>query len=73
MFETEKDTMRIIIAGAGGAIGPRLVPQLIDHGHQVIGTYRSPRNGERVRALGAEPIALGQQPARAWRRTADGS
>lgn len=64
--------MRIIVAGTRGAIGPRFVPQLIDHGHEVIGTYRSPRNGERVRALGAEPIALGQQPARVWRRVAGG-
>jgi len=73
MFETEKDTMRIFVAGAGGAIGPRFVPQLIDHWHQVIGTYRSPRNAERVRAPGAAPIALGEQPARVWRRIAGGS
>ena len=65
--------MRIFVAGVSGAIGRRLVPQLIDHGHKVIGTYRSPRNGERVRALGAEQIVLGQQPARVWRRIAGSS
>jgi hypothetical protein len=32
-----------------------------------------PRNTVRVRALGAGPIALGQQPARVWRRIAGGS
>jgi 2-alkyl-3-oxoalkanoate reductase len=50
--------MRILVVGASGAIGTRLVPRLIDRGHEVIGTSRSPGNAERVRALGAEPIAL---------------
>src|SRR5947199_212765 len=50
--------MRVFVAGASGAIGSRLVPQLIDRGHEVIGSFRSPGNVERVRALGAEPIAL---------------
>ena len=62
--------MRSFVAGASGAIGARLVPQIIDHGHKVTGTYRSPRNGERVGALSAGPIALGQQPAHGWRRIA---
>ena len=50
--------MRVFVAGASGAVGSRLVPQLIAHGHEVIGTFRSPGNAERVRALGAEPLAL---------------
>jgi nucleoside-diphosphate-sugar epimerase len=50
--------MRVFVAGASGAIGTRLVPQLIDRGHEVIGTFRSPGNAERVRAVGAKPIAL---------------
>ena len=50
--------MRVLVAGASGAIGTRLVPQLIDRGHEVIGTFRTPGNAERVRTLGAEPIAL---------------
>ena len=50
--------MRVFVAGASGAIGTWLVPQLIEHGHEVIGTSRSPGNAERVRALGAEPLAL---------------
>ena len=65
--------MRIFVAGTNGVIGARLAPQLIDHRYRVIGTYRSPRNGERVRALAAGPIALGQQPARVWRRIAGSS
>jgi hypothetical protein len=34
--------MRVLVSGASGAIGTRLVPQLIDRGHEVIGTFRSP-------------------------------
>jgi 2-alkyl-3-oxoalkanoate reductase len=60
--------MRVFVAGASGAIGTRLVPQLIDRGHEVIGTFRSPANAERVRALGAEPIALDLLDARAVRK-----
>jgi nucleoside-diphosphate-sugar epimerase len=50
--------MRVLVAGASGAIGVRLVPQLIERGHDVIGTSRSERNAERLRALGAEAVAL---------------
>jgi 2-alkyl-3-oxoalkanoate reductase len=60
--------MRVFVAGATGAIGTRLVPQLIGHGHEVIGTYRSPGNAERVRALGAEPVALDLLDPRAVRQ-----
>jgi 2-alkyl-3-oxoalkanoate reductase len=60
--------MRVFVAGASGAIGTRLVPQLIDAGHDVIGTYRSPGNAERLRALDAEPIALDLLDARAVRK-----
>ena len=60
--------MRVFVAGASGAIGTRLVPQLIERGHEVIGTFRSPGNAERVRELGAEPIVLDLLDARAVRR-----
>ena len=59
--------MRVFVAGASGAIGTRLVPQLIDRGHEVIGTFSSPSSAARVRALGAEPIALDLLDARAVR------
>src|SRR6266542_1804566 len=64
----KEDNMRVFVAGASGAIGSRLVPQLIDRGHEVIGTFRSPGNAERVRALGAEPIALDLLDPRAVRK-----
>jgi nucleoside-diphosphate-sugar epimerase len=60
--------MRVFVVGASGAIGSRLVPQLFERGHEVIGTFRSTRNWERVRALGAEPFALDLFDAGAVRR-----
>src|SRR6185312_3102073 len=53
-----ENAMRVFVAGASGAIGGRLLPQLIERGHDVLGTFRSPEHAVRVRALGAEPIAL---------------
>src|SRR5262249_61362476 len=50
--------MRVFVAGASGAIGSRLVPQILDAGHEVIGTHHSSSNAERLRALGAKPVAL---------------
>jgi 2-alkyl-3-oxoalkanoate reductase len=50
--------MRVMVVGASGAIGTRLLPQLTGRGHEVIGTFRSPGRAERVRALGAQPVAL---------------
>ena len=50
--------MRVFVAGASGAIGTRLVPQLVDRGHEVVGTSRSLEKAEHIRALGAEPVAL---------------
>lgn len=38
--------MRVFVAGASGAIGIRLVPQLIVPGYEVIGTLKSPGNAE---------------------------
>ncbi len=60
--------MRVFVAGASGAIGTRVVPQLIQGGHEVIGTSRSAGNVERVRALGAEPIVLDLLDRRAVRK-----
>jgi 2-alkyl-3-oxoalkanoate reductase len=50
--------MRVLVAGASGAIGSRLVPQLIDAGHEVIGTHNSPSSADSVRMLGAKPVRL---------------
>ena len=50
--------MKIFIAGASGAIGTHLVPQLVARGHEVVGTTRTPEKTEALRALGAEPVVV---------------
>jgi nucleoside-diphosphate-sugar epimerase len=60
--------MRVFVAGASGAIGSRLVPELIEHGHDVVGTATSESRLERVRSAGAEPIRLDLLDAAAVRR-----
>jgi 2-alkyl-3-oxoalkanoate reductase len=50
--------MRVFVAGASGALGTRLVPQLIHAGHEVVGTHHSPANAELLRRLGAKPVML---------------
>jgi nucleoside-diphosphate-sugar epimerase len=50
--------MRVFVVGASGAIGTRMLPQLVERGHVVIGTSRSPEKAERLRELGAEPVVL---------------
>jgi 2-alkyl-3-oxoalkanoate reductase len=48
--------MRIFVAGATGALGRRLVPQLVAGGHEVTGMTRSPGKAGWLRAAGAEPV-----------------
>jgi 2-alkyl-3-oxoalkanoate reductase len=50
--------MRVFVAGATGAIGSRLVPQLIEWGHEVVGTTRSEEKAKRLVEQGAEPVVL---------------
>jgi nucleoside-diphosphate-sugar epimerase len=49
---------RILLAGAAGAVGRRLVPLLVDAGYAVFGTTRSPDKEALLRRLGAEPLRL---------------
>ncbi|WP_040689823.1 NAD-dependent epimerase/dehydratase family protein [Nocardia vinacea] len=48
--------MRIYLAGATGVIGTRLLPLLIEAGHEVAGMTRSAAKADQVRAVGAEPV-----------------
>src|SRR3954452_10598779 len=59
--------MRVFVAGASGALGSRLVPQLIDAGHDVTGTHKSPASAELLRELGARPVRVDLLDARAVR------
>jgi 2-alkyl-3-oxoalkanoate reductase len=65
--------MRVLVVGASGAIGTRLVPQLVEHGHQVTGTCHSPGRTARLRELGAEPVVLDALDASAVRDTVAGA
>jgi nucleoside-diphosphate-sugar epimerase len=47
--------MRILIAGATGVIGRRLVPLLAQHGHHVTGLIRRPEDAAKLRDQGAHP------------------
>jgi len=60
--------MRVFVAGASGALGSRLVPQLINAGHDVIGTHHSPSSAELLRTLGAKPVMLDLLNANAVRQ-----
>ena len=48
--------MRVFLAGATGAIGRRLVPQLVEVGHQVTAVTRSKEKLGELYELGAEPV-----------------
>jgi 2-alkyl-3-oxoalkanoate reductase len=50
--------MNIFLAGATGAVGRTLIPQLIEHGHTVTGTTRSSAKADELRALGATPAVV---------------
>jgi nucleoside-diphosphate-sugar epimerase len=48
--------MKIFVAGATGALGKQLVPQLVASGHDVVGMTRSESKTDLVRDLGARPV-----------------
>ena len=48
--------MKVFVAGATGAMGKQLVPQLLTAGHQVVGMTRSESKQAVLRELGAESV-----------------
>ncbi len=43
--------MKVLVAGATGAIGKQLVPRLVADGHEVVGMTGSEAKADAVRAL----------------------
>jgi nucleoside-diphosphate-sugar epimerase len=48
--------MKVFVAGASGALGMQLVPQLVAAGHEVVAMTRTPSKQDGLRALGARPV-----------------
>jgi nucleoside-diphosphate-sugar epimerase len=48
--------MKVFLTGATGAIGRRLVPQLVEAGHEVTAMTRSKGKVEELTGLGAETV-----------------
>ncbi len=48
--------MKVLVAGATGVIGRRLVPMLIEAGHEVIGMTRSQAKADALEEAGATPL-----------------
>jgi nucleoside-diphosphate-sugar epimerase len=48
--------MNVFVAGATGALGRALVPQLVARGHEVVGMTRSASKQDLLRSLGARPV-----------------
>jgi nucleoside-diphosphate-sugar epimerase len=48
--------MRVLIAGASGAIGMPLVERLAAGGHEILAIHKSPQGGDRLAAAGATPL-----------------
>ena len=47
--------MKVLVAGATGALGKQLVPRLVARGHEVVGTTRSESKRQAIVDLGATP------------------
>ncbi|MEU8123309.1 NAD(P)-dependent oxidoreductase [Spirillospora sp. NPDC049024] len=50
--------MKILLAGATGVVGRRLIPLLVQAGHEVAGTTRRTERTGMLRDLGAAPVLL---------------
>jgi 2-alkyl-3-oxoalkanoate reductase len=48
--------MKVFVAGATGALGRQLVPQLVARGHEVVGMTSRASKQDLVRSLGARPV-----------------
>jgi nucleoside-diphosphate-sugar epimerase len=51
-------SVRVLIAGATGVLGSRLLPALVSAGHEVTGTSRRVDRHRDIREAGGEPVAM---------------
>jgi 2-alkyl-3-oxoalkanoate reductase len=65
--------VRVFVAGATGAIGRPLVPQLIEAGHEVTGTTRSEERAAELRSKGAEAVVVDAHDSDAFREAVRGA
>src|SRR5690349_19616886 len=52
------NAMKILLAGATGAVGRILLPLLVQAEHEVVGTTRRAAKLDEIAALGGQPIIL---------------
>jgi nucleoside-diphosphate-sugar epimerase len=64
--------MKVLLAGASGALGVPLTTQLVDHGHQVLGLARDPAGAHRLAGLGATPVVADALDRDSLLRAVDG-
>lgn len=60
---------KVLLAGAAGVIGRRLVPLLVEAGHDVFGTTRSAERAKALEAAGVKPVIVDVFDAPALSRT----
>ena len=65
-------SLRILMTGATGVVGRRVVPELVAMGHRVTAVGRTPEKRAALAAAGATPVALDLFDAGAVRRALDG-
>lgn len=65
-------TVRVLIAGAGGAVGVPLTRRLIEHGHEVCGLTRNPGRSRTLADRGVHPVVADAMDRAALLRAVDG-
>jgi nucleoside-diphosphate-sugar epimerase len=64
--------MKVLLAGASGALGVPIVQRLIEHGHEVLGLTRDQGSRARLQALGVTPVVADALDREALLRALDG-